>query len=70
MHKVFHALNGNRISIRRNAGLNCTIGFIVWVCITIKGQKIENIRGQNFIKGDFAFGKRVAQILKKSSRFR
>ena len=31
---------------------------------TIKGQKIANISGQNFIKGDVAFGKRVAQIFK------
>jgi hypothetical protein len=31
---------------------------------TIKGQKIATISGQNFIKGDFAFGKRVAQIFK------
>ena len=31
---------------------------------TIKGQKIATISGQNFVKGDFAFGKRVAQIFK------
>ena len=31
---------------------------------TVKGQKIATISGQNFIKGDFAFGKRVAQIFK------
>jgi len=31
---------------------------------TIKGQKIATISGQNFIKGDFAFGKRVTQIFK------
>jgi hypothetical protein len=31
---------------------------------TIKGQNIATISGQNFIKGDFAFGKRVAQIFK------
>jgi hypothetical protein len=29
---------------------------------TIKGQKIATVSGQNFIKGDFAFGKRVVQI--------
>jgi hypothetical protein len=31
---------------------------------TIKGQKIATISGQNFIKGDFAFGKRISQIFK------
>jgi hypothetical protein len=31
---------------------------------TIKGQKNATISGQNFVKGDFAFGKRVAQIFK------
>ena len=31
---------------------------------TIKGQKIATISGQNFVKGDFAFGKRVMQIFK------
>ena len=31
---------------------------------TIKGQKIATISGQNFVKGDFAFGKRVAKIFK------
>ena len=31
---------------------------------TIKGQKIATISGQNFFKGDFAFGKRVVQIFK------
>jgi hypothetical protein len=34
------------------------------VIFTIKGQKITTISGQNFIKGDFAFGKRVVQIFK------
>ncbi len=32
--------------------------------IGVKGQKIATISGQNFAKGDFAFGKRVAQIFK------
>jgi hypothetical protein len=31
---------------------------------TVKGQKIATISGQNFVKGDFSFGKRVAQIFK------
>jgi hypothetical protein len=31
---------------------------------TLKGQKIATNSGQNFVKGDFAFGKRVAQIFK------
>ena len=31
---------------------------------TIKGEKIAIISGQNFVKGDFAFGKRVVQIFK------
>ena len=31
---------------------------------TIKGQKIATISGQNFIEGDFAFGKRVVRIFK------
>jgi len=31
---------------------------------TVKGRKIATISGQNFIKGDFAFGKRVVQIFK------
>ena len=31
---------------------------------TLKGQKIATISGQNFVTGDFAFGKRVAQIFK------
>ena len=31
---------------------------------TLKGQKIATISGQNFVEGDFAFGKRVAQIFK------
>jgi hypothetical protein len=31
---------------------------------TVKGQKIATISGQNFVKGDFAFGKRVVQIFK------
>jgi hypothetical protein len=29
---------------------------------TIKGQKIATISGQNFVQGDFVFGKRLAQI--------
>ena len=29
---------------------------------TVRGQKIATISGQNFIKGDFAFGKQVVQI--------
>jgi hypothetical protein len=31
---------------------------------TVKGQKIATISGQNFTKGDFAFGKRVLEIFK------
>jgi hypothetical protein len=31
---------------------------------TIQGEKIATISGQNFVKGDFAFGKRVVQIFK------
>ena len=31
---------------------------------TVKGRKIATISGQNFVKGDFAFGKRVVQIFK------
>ena len=31
---------------------------------TIQGEKIATISGQNFVKGDFAFGKRVMQIFK------
>jgi hypothetical protein len=31
---------------------------------TIKGQKIATISGQNFVKGDFAFGKPIAQTFK------
>lgn len=31
---------------------------------TVKGQKIATISGQNFTKGDFAFGKLVLEIFK------
>jgi hypothetical protein len=31
---------------------------------TVKGRKIATISEQNFVKGDFAFGKRVVQIFK------
>jgi hypothetical protein len=37
---------------------------ILEAIFTIEGQKIATISGQNFFKGDFAFGKRVAQIFK------
>jgi hypothetical protein len=46
--------------------LGLSIGYFLSfeAIFTIKGQKIATISGENFVKGDFAFGKRVTQIFK------